>query len=282
MKQKEKWNRFNISTLIVNSLKENFETIQAQYQVSKDTIGYFYIDNLLPPQLADEIANRFPLESNFSFKKNIRERKYVSAQMNHHNELIEEVLFAFQEDNVVNIVAEICGLKSVKTDDNLYAGGISLMKYQNYLRPHLDNSHDKNRNEWRVLNLLYYVTPNWQSEDGGSLELWNRGLDNLPKIIPSYFNRLVVMQTDETSWHSVSEITSKDKSRKCISNYYFSNIKPEKSTDFHITTFRNPKDKVTDAILRFDNILRGGLRKIFKQGIIKTKHFYHKDDDKKE
>jgi Rps23 Pro-64 3,4-dihydroxylase Tpa1-like proline 4-hydroxylase len=31
-----------------------------------------------------------------------------------------------------------------------------------YLRPHLDNSHDKNRKRYRVVNLLYYVTPDWR------------------------------------------------------------------------------------------------------------------------
>ncbi len=31
-----------------------------------------------------------------------------------------------------------------------------------YLRPRLDNSHDKNRKRYRVVNLLYYVTPEWR------------------------------------------------------------------------------------------------------------------------
>jgi Rps23 Pro-64 3,4-dihydroxylase Tpa1-like proline 4-hydroxylase len=282
MKHEEKWNRLSISILIENRLKEEFNLLQSQYNQSKKSIGYFYIDDLLPEMLINEISEKFPQETNFSFKKNIRERKYVSAQMNEHHQLIEEVLFAFQEENVVSIVAKICEISSIKGDSNLYAGGISMMKYQNYLRPHLDNSHDKNRNLWRVLNLLFYVTPNWKIEDGGTLELWENGLDADPIRISSVFNRLIVMQTDETSWHSVSEVKTTKKVRKCISNYYFSDIKPEKSNNFHITTFRNPKNKYSDLILKLDNVFRSSLRKVFKKGIVQTKHFYDKDTSGKE
>jgi len=45
------------------------------------------------------------------------------------------------------------------------------MAKENFLNPHLDTSHDKNREMYRVLNLLYYVTPDWSHEQGGKLEL---------------------------------------------------------------------------------------------------------------
>jgi Rps23 Pro-64 3,4-dihydroxylase Tpa1-like proline 4-hydroxylase len=44
-----------------------------------------------------------------------------------------------------------------------------------YLNPHIDNSHDKFRADYRVLDLLYYTSPDWQVEFGGSLELWPNG-----------------------------------------------------------------------------------------------------------
>lgn len=71
------------------------------------------------------------------------------------------------------------------------------MAHKNYLNPHLDNSHDAERERWRVLNLLYYVTPDWHLGDGGHLELWLDGPKKVPLHIESKFNRLVVMATHD-------------------------------------------------------------------------------------
>lgn len=40
-----------------------------------------------------------------------------------------------------------------------------MMGENQFSQPHLDNSHDNKRKLWRVLNLLYYVTPNWEQEN---------------------------------------------------------------------------------------------------------------------
>ena len=81
------------------------------------------------------------------------------------------------------------------------------MEKSQFLNPHLDNSHDKDRNKWRVLNLLYYVSPDWKQEFGGNLELWPDGMKGRQITLHSKFNRLAVMATHDASWHSVSPIT---------------------------------------------------------------------------
>lgn len=129
------------------------------------------LDNILDDRLAREIYQAFPSESDMKLRKSLRERKYVSANMDRHNTLLKEITFAFQDPTVVRLLAEITGLKSITADSHLYAGGVSLMGGGHFLGPHLDNSHDKDRENYRVLNLLYYVTPDWKEEYGGNLEL---------------------------------------------------------------------------------------------------------------
>ena len=72
-----------------------------------------------------------------------------------------------------------------------------------------------------MLNLLFYVTPDWELKNGGNLELWGDSLKNEPTVIESKFNRLIVMATHQRSWHSVNKVEG-DTIRCCISNYYFS------------------------------------------------------------
>ena len=268
----------DLSELIYNKIKDYQAELKASYEASKNDIGFFYIDDLLPEELAKQCFEVFPKTSEMRCLKSMREYKYVSAQMDEHHELLEQVLYAFQDSKVVNLIGEICNIDSLYADESLYAGGLSQMAHHNFLNPHLDNSHDAERERWRILNLLYYVTPEWKTENGGHLELWPKGPKKEPVQIDSKFNRLVVMATHDKSWHSVNQVVV-DRSRCCISNYYFSDTPLKENDKFHVTKFRGrPKDTLTNIILDLDANLRMLVRKVFKKGIRKNPHVYKKKD----
>lgn len=277
LKGMKDYSREQISEFILESLKKNKEACLAMYKASKEDIGYFFIDDLLPEELAHECFQEFPSKSEMRELKSIREYKYVSAQMNEHSNLLEEILYAFQAPEVVNAIGKICKIESLFPDDSLYAGGLSLMGKNNFLLPHLDNSHDAERERWRVLNLLYYVTPDWDKKNGGNLEVWPNGPKHYPIEIVSRFNRLVVMATHGNSWHSVNQVKV-DNNRCCISNYYFSNQPLKNEDNFHVTTFRaRPRQKLLNAVLKVDSEIRMWARKVFKKGVRKNPHIYKKD-----
>ncbi|MGM5470670.1 2OG-Fe(II) oxygenase [Flavobacteriaceae bacterium LMO-SS05] len=266
-----------ISELIYAKIIDQQEVISKCYEASKDSIGYFFIDDLLPDYLAKQCFEVFPEASQMRCLKSLREYKHVSAQMDRHHVLLEKIIYAFQDEKVVKLIGGVCKIASLNADQSLYAGGLSLMAKDNFLHPHLDNSHDAELKRWRVLNLLYYVTPNWEVQNGGHLELWPNGPKKNPVVIESKFNRLVVMVTHDRSWHSVNKVLV-DANRCCISNYYFSDL-PLKNTDkFHVTKFRGrPEDTLTNLILDVDASLRMLVRKVFKKGIRKNPHIYKKD-----
>ena len=164
--------RAELANLILERLVSEKETLKTNYRNSDSSIGYFFLDDILPADIAMKIMEAFPKKEQMILKKSLREDKYVAAQMNLYNPLLEEMIYAFQDERIVKIIGEICNIKNPIPDENLYAGGISMMGKKQFLNPHLDNSHDKDRNLWRVLNLLYYVTPNWEESYGGNLELW--------------------------------------------------------------------------------------------------------------
>lgn len=268
-----------IAELIYAKIKGNQSALTLAYQASEGQIGYFFIDELLPVNLAQKCFEVFPKLADMRCLKSLREYKHVSAQMDKHDSLLEKVIYAFQDPKIVRLIGEICKIDTLYADDSLYAGGLSLMAKDNFLHPHLDNSHDAERQRWRILNLLYYVTPNWKAENGGHLELWPNGPKKEPIILESKFNRLVVMATHDRSWHSVNKVTV-DGNRCCISNYYFSD-EPLKSTDrFHVTKFRGrPEDTFTNIVLDLDAELRMFVRRMFKYGIRKNPHIYKKNSD---
>lgn len=269
--------RKQIADLLFVRLERAKDEVTSSYEASKHAIGHFVIDDLLPDDLARDIAAKFPATKDMRPRSGLRERKYVSAQMDRHHSLIEEALFAFQDPRIVSLVGEICG-HPVEPDPQLYAGGISAMGPGAFLNPHLDNSHDATRDRWRVLNLLYYVTPNWRPCDGGSLELWPDGLGGQQIELPSMFNRLVVMATHDRSWHSVNPVL-RDDTRRCISNYYFSREPLDSGQAFRVTTFRGrPEQPLRDIVLRADAVARSAVRKVASGGLIRSGHYYARDE----
>jgi Rps23 Pro-64 3,4-dihydroxylase Tpa1-like proline 4-hydroxylase len=269
-------NRVELAKIIYKKINDNKTYLTEQFEISKESIGYVFLDDLLPEEIATELHKIFPKPEEMVLKKSIKEDKFVAVQMNLYNPVLEEIIYAFQDKKIVELVGEICQVEDPLPDEFLYAGGLSMMGNKQFLNPHLDNSHDKERERWRVLNLLYYITPDWKEGYGGNLELWPDGLKNQQITIHSKFNRLVIMVTHNKSLHSVSPVVF-DGFRCCVSNYYFSK-KPVFSTDtFHVTSFRGrPENKFIDTILKIDTFLRMSVRKIFKKGIRENPHVYKK------
>ena len=134
-----------------------------------------------------------------------------------------------------------------------------------FLNPHIDNSHDAERKRYRRLNLLYYVSPNWKLKNGGNLEVWNEDQTKAKTIIAKT-NRLIVMETNKTSWHSVSKVEI-NSPRCCVSNYYFSKISPDHSAYSHVTSFTGRPDEILKrSIGVIDNALRNFVSRSIKLG----------------
>jgi Rps23 Pro-64 3,4-dihydroxylase Tpa1-like proline 4-hydroxylase len=268
--------RIECGAIIEKRLTEERDRLQAEFHSHK--VQSCFIDDLLPQEVAKHIFAAFPDRDTMMLRKSLREHKYVAAQMNKYDSVLEEIIFAFQQPGVIRIVEEITGIREMIPDEHLYAGGISLMAMDNFLNPHLDNSHDKNRKTYRVLNLLYYVSPDWTHDSGGNLELWDDGPKGEPREIVSKFNRLALMATHEKSWHSVNRVKI-DRNRCCVSNYYFSEKPLEDHEYFHVTSFRGrPEQPVRDLVLQGDIALRQGIRKVFRKGIVENPHVYKKTD----
>jgi hypothetical protein len=88
----------------------------------------------------------------------------------------------------------------------------------------------------------------------------------VPCTILSKQNRLLVMETNKTSWHSVSPVTV-DTPRCCVSNYYFSEISPDHTDYFHVTSFTGRPDEPIKKIVGVaDNALRNVVSKTLGVG----------------
>lgn len=258
-----------LSSLIVSRLRTELNSLRSQFE--RPRIGrtrYALVDNVLPDDVAQRIHRAFPPASRMRLLSSFRERKYTSKALDQMDPFMHDAIFAFQAPEVIATVADITGIRDMVGDPYLYAGGVSAMTKGHFLQPHIDNSHDGEGKLYRVLNLLYYVTPDWSAESGGSLELWDERV-RVRVEIPSLFNRLVIMETNQTSFHSVNRIHA-DGARCCVSNYYFSPHPPNEREVFHITFFQaRPEQPLLRLLATADGYARTLVRLLFRRGLAK-------------
>lgn len=100
------------------------------------------------------------------------------------------------------------------------------------LDAHIDFNYHPTERWHRRLNLLLYLNRNWQAEWGGSLELFRDPREDAVAAIciEPQFNRCVIFETSERSWHGFSQISlpvdKPDITRKSIALYFYTTDRP--------------------------------------------------------
>ncbi|MBR8657479.1 2OG-Fe(II) oxygenase [Achromobacter sp. Marseille-Q0513] len=262
-------NQEQYTQIILQRLDEAETDLRSQWANPVSTrTRHFVLDNVFSEALCAQIYDAFPKDGNgFYDRATFREKKRTSADLKAYAAILGDVTHAYQDPRVVSRIADICDMadQKIEPDPKLYAGGLSMMFQGDFLNPHIDNSHDSSRERYRRLNILYYPAPDWSLENGGNFELWNDD-QTVPKTLVSLTNRLVVMETNKDSWHSVSKVVV-DRPRCCVSNYYFSSISPDSTDYFHVTSFTGrPEETVKRTLGAVDNALRNFVSKTLKTG----------------
>lgn len=261
-----------LSAAIARKLRESKEELQAYWQQSAP-VRHFYLDQLLPDEIALSVFHALPDPATLMLRDTLKERKRVGIHLENYAPEMSAILYAFQAPEVLAIVSEITGLNGLSADASLYGSGISMMLKDDFLLPHLDNSHDGDGKLYRVLNALYYVTPDWPENQGGNLELWDKPMKQRLEL-HSRFNRLVMMETHTDSVHSVNKVLYSGAARACISNYYFSAEPANHQQHIHRTTFfARPEDSLVKKLtLNMEGTAKNFLSKFFNNKTSRTRH----------
>jgi hypothetical protein len=151
-----------------------------------------------------------------------------------------------QSPGFLALVGRITGIPGLLYDPWYFGGGTHENREGQDLDPHIDfNRHPVERTH-RRLNLIVYLNPEWHDAWGGSLEIHRdpRAADNEVKLITPLFNRCVIFETNEISWHGFSRITLPDdrrgSSRRSIALYFYTRERPaEEQADTHSTIYVN-------------------------------------------
>jgi hypothetical protein len=179
------------------------------------------ISNLLEkefPDYEDELWQEY---------SNELEEKKLTNNWNHFKPLTYKILCVLNSEFFCKILSEIMGINPLYSDQGLNGGGWHIHKSGGKLNPHLDYSLHPKLELQRKLNLIIYLNSSWQKDWGGELGLWAKSdSGNAPgkliKIIKPVFNRAIIFDTTQNSWHSILGKLSlpKGQCRKSLALYY--------------------------------------------------------------
>lgn len=141
-------------------------------------------------------------------------------------------------------LSAITGIADLRYDPWYFGGGTHENRNGQDLDPHVDFNRHPVEPWHRRLNLIVYLNPQWDEHWGGLLELHSdpRADDDRITRITPLFNRGVIFETTEWSWHGFERIAVPagfdDVTRRSIALYFYTTERPaEELTPTHSTIY---------------------------------------------
>ena len=181
-------------------------------------------DDFLPPDLAETVLTAYPTPNVETWDRTTYThlRKKFTLTKNFPTPIDE--LFAWTASaRFLELVSEVTGIPRLLADPVLLGGGLHQIARGGFLDVHVDFNFHPRTKLHRRLNLLLYMNRDWKPEYQGYLELWDMRERRLLEAISPDFNRLVLFETNEVSFHGHPQLleTPPGLTRKSLAVYYY-------------------------------------------------------------
>ncbi|MEZ0368583.1 MAG: 2OG-Fe(II) oxygenase [Candidatus Sericytochromatia bacterium] len=114
----------------------------------------------------------------------------------------QALLYELNSDAFVALMGEISGIEGLIADSSLLCTELHCSEPQSFLGIHTDATvHPRDFQLLKRLTAVLYLSPDWRECQGGDLELWNPDVSERLAAIAPRFNRLVLFESAECSYH---------------------------------------------------------------------------------
>jgi len=231
--------------MLNRSLNSRIGELSARFQ-QRDPFRHVVIDDFFAPEYCAELLTQFPPFEHGNARNEAGElgNKSTVEKIRSIGPAYAELDDVLQSRDFLDLIGRITGIPNLLYDPWYFGGGTHENRDGQDLDAHVDfNRHPVER--WhRRLNLIVYLNHEWDDAWGGSLQLHSdpRAADDHITTITPLYNRAVIFETTEWSWHAFPRIVlPQDKrsvSRKSIALYFYTNDRPaEELADTHSTIY---------------------------------------------
>ena len=220
-----------LTTLDFDRLVFNdFAPLAKTFQLG-DPFPHVVVDNFLNEELARSISKEFPsLDSkDWYVYNNAIEDKKTTNNWEFFGPNTYRLMSYLNYPIFVQELQKLFNDEALYPDFGLNGGGYHLHKTGGKLNVHLDYSIHPKINLERRVNIIIYLTEDWNDAWGGHISFWSHNEETqqpkemIKKVAPK-FNRAVIFDTTCNSWHGLPEPLAcpADKARKSLAIYYLS------------------------------------------------------------
>jgi hypothetical protein len=246
---------------IVNpGLQSGKEALAREFR-DADPFPHVVIPDFFSSEVAQRLLDDFPSFEDRFARNEMGDvgRKAARRDVRDISAAYRELDDFLQTSEFLDFMSEITGIPDLLYDAEYHGGGTHENVDGASLYPHVDfNYHAKG---WhRRLNVIVYLSPEWEEEWGGSLELHSNPWDpsnDTAKTLPAKFNQAVLFETSEHSWHGFGQIKLPEDrrhlSRKSFAIYLYTKDRPDEQTAVSHSTvyvpFGMPEDLQPGSVL---------------------------------
>lgn len=255
--------------------------IRGVYQNAKP-FRHVCLDGFLAQDVAERLLNEFPAFDPEFAKDEMGKvgGKAVHTDLRRLGPTYREFYDYMRSPAFLGAMSDMLGVPDLRFDPKMYGGGTHENLGGQELDPHVDFNYHSILQLHRRLNLLIYLNKEWDLSWGGGIELHSDPRDWERNQITTFnceFNRGIIFETNEYSWHGFSRIqlpqSKRHLSRKCISVYLYSRRRPkEEQAPPHGTFYVQrplPKHIVAGHLLTSEHVDEIKRLLIFRDGWIR-------------
>uniref|UniRef100_A0A7S1C1B7 Prolyl 4-hydroxylase alpha subunit domain-containing protein n=1 Tax=Bicosoecida sp. CB-2014 TaxID=1486930 RepID=A0A7S1C1B7_9STRA len=215
---------------------KDLDSLCSDYQ-SSSPFAHVQVRNFLNEDLAERLAKEFPKFSTDGLWDryfNPLEVKLGISDQRRMPNVFQELFEVLCSDEVAEIMRRLTGIRDLRADKLLYGSGLHCSPAGGKLDMHLDYSVHPLTGEERRLNLILYLTPEWNAAWGGALDLADPKCERIVDSFPCEFNSAGIFETGDISYHGFPRPIAcpAHVSRNSLALYYVSDLRPDVSRRF--------------------------------------------------
>lgn len=219
------------------------------------------IDDFMSTEALDRVLQEFPGMKGVDWMHfdDDAQKKFGQKSEDGLGAFTRLLLYQFNSAPFIEFLEHLTGIEGLIPDPHFWGGGLHQLERGGYLKLHADFTFHPLLKLNRRLNVLVYLNREWEESYGGFLELWDKDITKCEARIAPIFNRCVIFNTTDLSFHGHPEPINcpPEQTRKSIALYYYTNGRPDDEaaptvwTDWRMTPAERESGRLKRTVSKF-------------------------------